>query len=46
MNEEKQLNMALAASLYRKLKLRAARDGKMLKALVAEAINEYFKNNK
>ena len=45
--EEKQaINVAVPKSLYTKVKLRAARDGKKLQALIIEALNQYFKQNK
>ena len=44
--ERKAINVVVPKPLYTKVKLRAARDGKTLQALIIEALNNYFKNNK
>ena len=48
MEDDKQhyMNFAVDKPLYTKVKLRAARDGQKLRALIIEALNQYFKNNK
>jgi len=45
-DEQRAINAKVPKALYIKLKVKAAQDGKQLRAVLIEAITNYLKNNK